>query len=75
MRVGAVDMTTDSEAGKGYKISGYPTIMFFGVNKDKPLDYTSDGRTFDKFVQYCVTQVKEQVDSRLEKISSENEDL
>jgi len=30
VKLGAVDMTTDGEAGRSYEISGYPTIKFFG---------------------------------------------
>ena len=41
VNVGAVDMTTDGEAGRPYGIQGYPTIKFFGLKKDKPIDYSS----------------------------------
>jgi protein disulfide-isomerase A6 len=39
IKVGAVDMTTDEDAGKAYGIKGFPTIKFFGFDKNKPMDY------------------------------------
>jgi protein disulfide-isomerase A6 len=39
IKVGAVDMTTDEDAGKPYGISGFPSIKFFGFEKSKPSDY------------------------------------
>lgn len=39
VRVGAVDMTTDESIGTPYGIQGFPTIKFFGFNKQKPIDY------------------------------------
>lgn len=68
MNVGAVDMTTDGDAGRPYGIQGYPTIKFFGANKDKPLDYSSGERTFDKFVNFSVEKVKALVEGRLKGI-------
>jgi protein disulfide-isomerase A6 len=50
VNIGAVDMTTDPGAGSKYGISGYPTIKLFGPNKDKPIDFSSSDRTFNKFV-------------------------
>ena len=39
VNVGAVDMTTDQDAGAAYGIQGFPTIKFFGFDKSKPADY------------------------------------
>jgi len=50
VNVGAVDMTTDQAAGAKYGISGYPTIKFFGADKNKPIDFSSSERTYEKFV-------------------------
>lgn len=35
-KLGAVDMTTDGDAGKDYNIEGYPTLKFFGEDKSAP---------------------------------------
>jgi protein disulfide-isomerase A6 len=42
IKVGAVDMTTDQEAGAPYKVEGFPTIKMFGLNKNDPVDYSSE---------------------------------
>ena len=54
MNVGAVDMTVDGGAGRPYEVQGYPTIKLFGNNKNKPIDYSSGQRTFDKFVDFSM---------------------
>ena len=51
-------MTTDSGAGRPYEVSGYPTIKFFGSDKNKPIDYQSGERTFDKFVDFLMNELK-----------------
>ena len=51
-------MTTDSGAGRPYDVSGYPTIKFFGSDKNKPIDYQSGERTFDKFVDFLMNELK-----------------
>jgi protein disulfide-isomerase A6 len=58
VNVGAVDMTTDQQAGSAYSIKGYPTIKFFGANKNSPLDYTG-GRTASGIIQYALDQAKQ----------------
>lgn len=64
MRVGAVNMDEERKAGEPYNVQGYPTIKFFGKDKSKPIGYESAERTFDKFVEYCVQQLKGEVKSR-----------
>jgi len=39
VNVGAVDMTQHQDVGAPYGIKGFPTIKFFGYNKNKPIDY------------------------------------
>lgn len=47
INVGAVDMTTDQAAGAQYGIKGFPTIKFFGNNKQKPADYSGQRKASD----------------------------
>ena len=42
VKVGAVDMTTDESVGEPYSISGFPTIKFFGDDKQNPVDYSGE---------------------------------
>jgi protein disulfide-isomerase A6 len=58
VNVGAVDMTTDQQAGASYDIRGYPTIKLFGANKNSPVDYNG-GRTASAIVQFGLDQAKQ----------------
>ena len=51
-------MTTDRAAGSSYDVSGYPTIMLFGADKTKPIDFSSGDRSFSKFVEFCMDHMK-----------------
>lgn len=51
-------MTTDQGAGSRYGIQGYPTIKLFAGDKNKPIDFSSGERTFDKFVEFCMNHLK-----------------
>ena len=63
VKVGAVDMTTDQEAGAAYGIQGFPTIKFFGFNKQKPIAYET-GRDADTIVNYAVDKVGSEIRKR-----------
>jgi protein disulfide-isomerase A6 len=63
VKVGAVDMTTDQEVGSPYGIQGFPTIKFFGFNKQKPIAYES-GRDADTLVSYALDKVGSEVRKR-----------
>eukprot|EP00347_Sterkiella_histriomuscorum_P002789 403366793 len=71
VKVGAVDMTTDQEAGAAYGIQGFPTIKFFGFNKQKPIDYNS-GRDTDTIVNYAIDKLGSEIRKRGKGGSSEN---
>ena len=64
INVGAVDMTTDQEAGAAYGIRGFPTIKFFGSNKNAPEDYQGD-RSARDMVNFAFDQAKKAANSRL----------
>jgi protein disulfide-isomerase A6 len=51
-------MTTDAGAGRPYNVQGYPTIKIFGADKKNPIDYNSGERTFDKFVDFLMSEIK-----------------
>ncbi|EGR33469.1 protein disulfide isomerase family protein, putative [Ichthyophthirius multifiliis] len=63
-KIGAVDMTTDQDVGSPYNIQGFPTIKFFGDNKNSPLDYNG-GRTANEIVKYLHSESKKITDIRL----------
>jgi protein disulfide-isomerase A6 len=66
-------MENERKVGEPYNVQGYPTIKFFGKNKKSPLGYESAERTFDKFVEYSVKQLKDEVKSRA--ASQESDEL
>ena len=53
VKVGAVDMDADREAGAAYNIQGFPTIKFFGSNKNSPQSYEG-GRDEKSIIDYNV---------------------
>ena len=63
VNVGAVDMTTDQEAGAAYGIQGFPTIKFFGFDKSKPADYQGQ-RDDTSIVNYALEKVNSEVRKR-----------
>ena len=71
---GAVDMTTDQSAGINYNIQGYPTIKLFAGDKGNPIDFNSGDRTFDKFVEFCMSHLKKEVSHRKQKLGEPDSD-
>lgn len=63
VNIGAVDMTTDQEAGAPYNVQGFPTIKFFGFEKSKPADYQGQ-RDDGSIVNYALEKVSSEVRKR-----------
>lgn len=57
VNLGAVDMTTDQQAGAPYNIQGYPTIKLFGLNKNAPADYNG-GRDATSIINFAIDQAR-----------------
>lgn len=64
VKMGAVDMTTDAEAGEGLSIEGYPTLKWFGENKAEPEEFDG-GRTSTGIINYAAKKLKEIANSRI----------
>jgi len=64
IKVGAVDMTTDQAAGAAYGIQGFPTLKFFGANKNSPIDYQG-ARSANEMLTYAFDQAKSAAQSRM----------
>ena len=57
VRLGAVNMASnDKEIGKMYDVDGYPTLKWFGRDKDRPEDYRM-GRDPDSLVDFALKKV------------------
>jgi len=64
INVGAVDMTTDQAAGQAYGIRGFPTIKFFGANKNAPEDYQGQ-RAASDMINFAFDQAKIAANARI----------
>ncbi|CAD8058669.1 unnamed protein product [Paramecium sonneborni] len=64
VHIGALDMTTDGEAGQPYGVNGYPTIKYFGVNKGDPIAYEGE-RKKNGIVDYLLDKAREFALNRL----------
>jgi protein disulfide-isomerase A6 len=53
VKLGAVDMTTDEAVGRPYDIKGFPTLKFFGDDKNAPITYES-GRDADSIRKWAL---------------------
>lgn len=58
VKIGAVDMDADREAGAPYGVSSYPTVKFFGVNKADPVAYDGE-RKKNAIVDYLLDRARE----------------
>ncbi|CAD8057669.1 unnamed protein product [Paramecium sonneborni] len=64
IKIGALDMTTDGDAGKPYGVNSYPTIKFFGVNKADPIAFEGE-RKKNAIVDYLLDRAREIALNRL----------
>lgn len=64
IKMGGLDMTTDGDAAKDYKVEGYPTIKWFGEDKTEPVDFDG-GRTSVGIINYAMKKLKEVANSRI----------
>lgn len=71
MKLGAVDMTEHQSVGAPYNVQGFPTIKFFGNDKNSPVDYNS-GRDADSIRKYCLDETVKQVNKRAKSKKSDS---
>ncbi|XP_025092026.1 protein disulfide-isomerase A6 homolog [Pomacea canaliculata] len=64
VRVGAVNADEHGGLGSQYGVTGFPTIKFFGEDKFKPTDYSSQ-RTASAIVDFAISQARSVASSRL----------
>jgi len=63
VNVGAVDMTTDESVGRPYDVKGFPTLKFFGNDKNAPIAYDG-GRDADSIRSWALSQTTKEVNAR-----------
>ena len=57
VNIGAVDMTQHQDVGGPYGVKGFPTLKFFGFNKNKAIDYNGQ-RTADAMGDEAFKQLR-----------------
>ena len=63
-KIGAVEADKEKELSAKYNIQGFPTVKFFGANKNSPTDYNG-GRTAQAVVDFMFEKAKKITNSRL----------
>eukprot|EP00658_Telonema_sp_P-2_P006846 TRINITY_DN12581_c0_g1_i1.p1 TRINITY_DN12581_c0_g1~~TRINITY_DN12581_c0_g1_i1.p1 ORF type:complete len:419 (+),score=90.92 TRINITY_DN12581_c0_g1_i1:62-1318(+) len=57
VKLGSLDATAHKLTGQKYKVEGFPTIKFFGSDKEHPESYNG-GRTSSDIVTFCTDKVE-----------------
>lgn len=60
VNIGAVDMDAHPDVGSPYGIKGFPTLKFFGENKNSPSDYSGE-RTSAAITEFVLGETKKTV--------------
>ena len=73
-KLGAINCENDRQLAERYKVDGFPTILFFGDNKDKFVEYEGD-READKIIDFLFEKTKEFTKKKLKKLKDIKTDL
>jgi len=63
-KIGAIDADKERSIGGKYNIQGFPTVKFFGIHKDKPVDYDK-ARTADAVINFMFDKARSIANARL----------
>ena len=63
-KIGAVDADKEKALGGKYGIQGFPTVKFFGIHKDKPVDYNS-ARKAESVIDFMFEKARAITNARL----------
>ena len=63
-KIAAIDASSEKQIGGKYGIRGYPTVKFFGLNKENPEEY-NQARTADAIINFMFDKARNIVNSRL----------
>ena len=63
-KIAAIDASSEKQIGGKYGIRGYPTVKFFGLNKQNPEEY-NQARTADAIINFMFDKARSIVNSRL----------
>ena len=63
-KIGAIDADKEKTIAGRYGIQGFPTVKFFGLHKDKPVDYNS-ARTSQAVIDFMFEKARAITNARL----------
>jgi len=63
-KIAAIDADKERAIGGKYGVHGFPTVKFFGLHKDKPVDYDK-ARTAQAVIDFMFDKAKSIVNARL----------
>jgi protein disulfide-isomerase A6 len=69
-KIAAIDADKERAIGGKYNIQGFPTVKFFGIHKDKPVDYDK-ARTAEAVISFMFDKAKAIANARLNMKKSE----
>ena len=69
-KIGAVNCEDEKDLAKKYKIDGYPTVLFFGENKEKTEEYEGE-RQAEQVLEFLLEKAKKITNKKLKKVNDE----
>ena len=63
-KIAAIDADKERTIGGKYNIQGFPTVKFFGIHKDKPVDYDK-ARTAQAVIDFMFEKARAITNARL----------
>ena len=63
-KIAAIDADKERAIGGKYNIQGFPTVKFFGIHKDKPVDYDK-ARTAEAVISFMFDKARAIANARL----------
>ena len=73
-KLGAINCENDRELAERYKIEGFPTVLFFGDDKNKAEEYEGD-REAAKIIDFLFEKTKKITNNKLKKLKDIKTDL
>ena len=73
-KIGAVNCEEERELAGKYKIEGFPTVIFFGENKEKAVEYEGD-RDANKIINFLFEKAKTITNNKLKEKKQVKTDL
>ena len=73
-KLGAVNCENDRELAERYKIEGFPTVLFFGDDKNKAEEYEGESEPV-KIIDFLFEKTKKITNNKLKKLKDIKTDL